>query len=126
LNLEAQSNINIAKRAEELGFDSVWVSDHVVMPEKHTGMFSEVFYDPLMLLSCIAAETSKIKIGTSVIILPYRNPVVVAKMIATLDVFSEGRVIFGVGPGWMREEYDALSVPYERRGARTNEYIRAI
>jgi len=126
LNIEAQSNINIAKRAEELGFDSVWVSDHVVMPEKHTGMFSEVFYDPLMLLSYIAAETSKIKIGTSVIILPYRNPVVVAKMMATLDVLSEGRVIFGVGPGWMTEEYDALSVPYEKRGARTNEYIRAI
>jgi probable F420-dependent oxidoreductase len=126
LSLEAQSNINIAKRAEELGFDSIWVSDHVVMPEKHIGMFSEVFYDPLMLLSYIAAETSEIKIGTSVIILPYRNPVVVAKMIATLDVLSQGRVIFGVGPGWMREEYDALSVPYEKRGARTNEYIRAI
>ncbi len=126
LSLEAQSNINIAKRAEELGFDSVWASDHVVMPEKHTGMFSEVFYDPLILLSYIAAETLTIKIGTSVIILPYRNPVVVAKMIATLDVLSQGRVIFGVGPGWMREEYEALSVPYEKRGARTNEYIRAI
>jgi len=126
LSLEAKDNVEIAKAAEDLGFDSVWVSDHVVMPKKHAGMFSEVFYDPLILLSYIAAETFKIKIGTSVIILPYRNPVVVAKMIATLDVLSEGRVIFGVGPGWMREEYDALSVLYEKRGARTSEYIRAI
>ena len=126
LSLEAKDNVDIAKSAEILGFESIWVSDHVVMPEKHLGSFSEVFYDPFMLLSYIAAETSTIMLGTSVIILPYRNPVVVAKMIATLDVLSEGRVIFGVGPGWMREEYDALSVPYEKRGARTNEYIEAI
>jgi probable F420-dependent oxidoreductase len=126
LSLEAKDNIEIAKAAENYGIDSIWVSDHVVMPEKHLGSFSEVFYDPFMLLSYIAAETSTIELGTSVIILPYRNPVVVAKMIATLDVLSEGRVIFGVGPGWMREEYDALSIPYEKRGARTNEYIRAI
>lgn len=126
LSLTAQDNVDIAKSAELLGFDSIWASDHVVMPERHLGSFSEVFYDPFMLLSYIAAETSTIKLGTSVIILPYRNPVVVAKMAATLDVLSEGRVIFGVGPGWMREEYDALSVSYEKRGKRTNEYIQAI
>ena len=126
LSLEAKDNVEIAKAAENLGIDSIWVSDHVVMPEKHLGSFSEVFYDPLMLLSYIASETSTIELGTSVIILPYRNPVVVAKMIATLDVLSEGRVIFGVGPGWMKEEYAALSVPYDKRGARTNEYIGAI
>lgn len=126
LSLEAKDNVEIAKSAEMLGFDSIWASDHVVMPEKHLGSFSEVFYDPFMLLSYIAGETSTIKLGTSVIILPYRNPVVVAKMIATLDQLSEGRVMFGVGPGWMREEYDALSVPYEKRGARTNGYIEAI
>lgn len=126
LSLEAKDNVEIAKSAEILGFDSIWASDHVVMPEKHLGSFSEVFYDPFMLLSYIAAETSSIKLGTSVIILPYRNPVVVAKMIATLDQLSEGRVVFGVGPGWMREEYDALSVPFSKRGARTNEYIEAI
>ena len=126
ISLDASDNIEIAKSAEILGFDSIWASDHVVMPEKHLGSFSEVFYDPFMLLSYIAAETSTIKLGTSVIILPYRNPVVVAKMIATLDQLSEGRVMFGVGPGWMREEYSALSVPFEKRGARTNEYIEAI
>lgn len=126
LSLTAQDNVDIAKSAELLGFDSIWASDHVVMPQRHLGSFSEVFYDPFMLLSFIAAETSTIKLGTSVIILPYRNPVVVAKMVATLDVLSEGRVIFGVGPGWMKEEYDSLSVPYEKRGRRTNEYIQAL
>jgi len=126
LSLTAQDNVDIAKSAELLGFDSIWASDHVVMPQRHLGSFSEVFYDPFMLLSFIAAETSTIKLGTSVIILPYRNPVVVAKMVATLDGLSEGRVIFGVGPGWMKEEYDSLSVPYEKRGRRTNEYIQAL
>ncbi len=126
LSISAKDNVDIAKAAEDHGIDSVWVSDHVVMPNKHIGSFSEVFYDPFMLLSNIAAETSTITLGTSVIILPYRNPVVVAKMISTLDVLSGGRVIFGVGPGWMREEYEALSVPFEKRGSRTNEYISAI
>ena len=126
LSLEASDNVEIAKHADNHGLDSIWVSDHVVMPEKHLGSFSEVFYDPFMLLANIAAETSRIKLGTSVIILPYRNPVVVAKMVATLDQLSDGRVIFGVGPGWMKEEYAALSVPYEKRGSRTNEYIAAI
>lgn len=126
LSVEAKDNVEIAKIAEKSGFDSIWVSDHVVMPKNHMGSFSEVFYDPFMLLANIAAVTSTITLGTSVIILPYRNPVVVAKMIATLDQLSGGRVIFGVGPGWMREEYGALSVPFEKRGSRTNEYISAI
>ncbi|HEX3034676.1 MAG TPA: LLM class F420-dependent oxidoreductase [Thermodesulfobacteriota bacterium] len=123
-NVKPHVNIEIAKKAEELGFDSIWASDHVVVPDKYIGRFSEVFYDPFVILASIAAQTSKIKIGTSVIILPYRNPVVVAKMVATLDVLSEGRFIFGVASGWMREEYDVLSIPYHERGKRTDEYIR--
>jgi probable F420-dependent oxidoreductase len=126
LTAEASQNIDIAVNAEELGFDSVWVSDHVVMPLKHRGAFSDVFYDPFTLLAYIAAETSDITLGTSVIILPYRNPVVVAKTIATLDVLSGGRVIFGVGPGWMREEFETLGVPIKSRGRMTDEYIHAI
>ncbi len=126
LDAEAQTNIEIAKTAEGLGFHSVWASDHVIMPENRLEMFSERFYDPFMLLGYIAAVTSKIKIGTSVIILPYRNPLVVAKMVATLDVLSRGRAIFGVGPGWMREEFEALGVPFESRGRMTDEYINAI
>jgi len=123
-DFELDVHIEMAKKAEELGFDSVWVSDHVVVPDRYVGRFSKVFYDPFILLSAIAAQTKKIKLGTSVIILPYRNPIIVAKMIATLDMLSEGRVIFGVGAGWMREEFETLGVPYSERGRRTDEYIR--
>jgi len=126
IDADAGTNVSIAKTAEEIGFDSVWASDHVIMPENRVGMFSENFYDPFILLSYIAAETSRIKIGTSVIILPYRNAVVVAKMIATLDALSGGRVIFGVGPGWMKEEFETLGVPHDTRGRMTNEYLTAI
>lgn len=126
LDASAQVNVEIAQKAEELGFDSIWVSDHIVMPERHRGMFSEVFYEPFTLLTYIAAATSKISVGTSVIILPYRNPVVVAKQITTLDILSGGRVMFGIGPGWMREEFNALSVPFNVRGKMTDEYIDAI
>ena len=126
LDATAADNVEIAKKAEERGFDSVWVSDHIIMPERHRGMFSEVFYEPFTLLTYISAETSTISVGTSVIILPYRNPVVVAKQIATLDILSGGRVMFGIGPGWMREEFSALSVPFNLRGKMTDEYIKAL
>jgi len=126
LTASASENIDIAVKAQGLGFDSVWVSDHIVMPEKHRGMFSEVFYEPFTLLSYISAVTTTISLGTSVIILPYRNPVVIAKQIATLDVLSGGRVIFGVGPGWMKEEFETLGVPLKSRGRMTDEYIKAI
>ena len=126
LDADAGANVRIAQRAEELGYDSVWASDHVVIPEKRAGMFTDEFHDPFMLLSSIAAGTSRIIVGTSVIILPYRNPLVTAKMAATLDVLSGGRLIFGVGPGWMREEFEALGVPFESRGRMTDEYIKVI
>jgi len=126
LDADAGTNVAIAKRAEALGFDSVWASDHVLIPEKRAGMFSDEFHDPFMLLSSIAAETERIIVGTSVIILPYRNPLVTAKMAATLDALSGGRLVFGVGPGWMKEEFEALGVPFNSRGRMTDEYITAI
>ena len=126
LDADAGANVRIAKRAEELGYDSVWASDHVVIPEKRAGIFSDQFHDPFMLLSSIAGETERITISTRVIILPYRNPLVTAKMTATLDVLSGGRLVFGVGPGWMREEFEALGVPFESRGSMTDEYIAVI
>jgi alkanesulfonate monooxygenase SsuD/methylene tetrahydromethanopterin reductase-like flavin-dependent oxidoreductase (luciferase family) len=82
--------LKIAASVEELGFDSLWVSDHVVIPDSHQG-FGDVFYDPFITLTYVAANTQNISLGTSVIILPYRNPVVLAKMVSTLDVLSEGR-----------------------------------
>lgn len=114
--------LDIAKSAEDLGFDSLWASDHIVIPEAHKG-FGDLFYDPLTTLSFVAAETRSIQLGTSVIILPYRNPIVLAKMISTLDVLSGGRLILGVGVGWLEGEFDALGVSYVDRGPITDECI---
>ncbi len=117
--------LEIAKTAEELGFDSIWVSDHIVIPKSHRG-FGDVFYEPLTTLAYIAACTTRIHLGTSIIILPYRNPVVLAKIISTLDALSGGRVITGVGVGWIKDEFDALGVPYTERGPLTDECIEVL
>ncbi len=119
------SILKIAKTAEELGFDSIWVSDHIVIPESHQG-FGNLFYEPLITLSYIAALTKRIYLGTSVIILPYKNPIVLAKMLSTLDVISDGRLILGVGAGWLKEEFQALGASYEKRGSITDEYIKVL
>jgi probable F420-dependent oxidoreductase len=119
-------NIELAKKAEKLGFDSVWASDHIVIPKKIKGTFSSVFYDPFVLLSAISSVTETIIIGTSVIVVPYRNPVVVAKMLSTLDNLSKGRVVFGVASGWLQEEFDVLDADFKNRGKVTDEYLGAI
>lgn len=120
---DALVNLELARKAEMLGFDSVWISDHVVLPTKYQGRFSKVLYDPFVILASIAAKTKRVSLGTSVIIVPYRNPIDVAKMVSTIDVLSDGRVVFGVGPGWMEEEFDVLGIPFNERGLRTDEYI---
>jgi probable F420-dependent oxidoreductase len=122
---EREYIIEIARTAEDLGFDSLWFSDHIIIPHLHQG-FGEVFYEPLVTLAYIASQTNKILLGTSVIILPYRNPIVLAKMISTLDVLSGGRVIFGVGAGWLKEEFLALGASYEERGSITDEGIEVL
>lgn len=117
--------VDIAKSAEDLGFDSLWVSDHIIIPESHKG-FGDVFYDPLAVLSFVAAQTRSIQLGTSVIILPYRNPVVLAKMVSTLDVLCGGRLTLGVGVGWLKDEFEALGVSYMDRNALTDECIAVL
>ena len=112
------------QRAEALGYDSVWVSDHVVTPEHLLSSVGPTFYDAFVVLSYAAAFTRRVKLGSSVIVVPYRNPLVVAKMLATLDVLSQGRVIFGVGAGGAPDEFKALGVPSSQRGRRTDEYLR--
>lgn len=119
-------NIDLAIRAEELGFDSVWVSDHIIIPSNTKNVFSSIFYDPFILLTTIGAKTRSIRIGTSAVVLPYRNPVIVAKMLTTLDTVSEGRLIFGVVPGWLKEEFDALNANFNERGKITDEYLQVI
>ncbi|MBI4240350.1 MAG: TIGR03619 family F420-dependent LLM class oxidoreductase [Candidatus Rokubacteria bacterium] len=116
--------LRVARRAEELGYDSIWVTDHIGVPEPYVPRFGAVFYEPLSILAYVAAHTSRIRLGTSVLILPYRNPLFVAKAIATIDQLSDGRVIFGVGTGWCQEEFEALSVPFRERGARATESLR--
>ncbi|MEQ9618092.1 MAG: LLM class F420-dependent oxidoreductase [Deltaproteobacteria bacterium] len=117
--------LKTAVLAEDLGYDSLWVSDHIVIPDSHEG-FGHVFLDPITTLGFVAAKTKNISLGTSVLILPYRNPVVLAKMISTLDTLSGGRIIVGAGTGWMRDEFDALGIPFEKRGATTDEYIEVL
>ena len=114
----------LATRAEELGFDHIWVSDHIVIPEQVVSSYpyaptgvapfvsdpKQPYCEPLASLCYLAGSTRRIKLGTHVLILPYREPVLAAKMVATLDYMSGGRVILGVGVGWMKEEFEALGL----------------
>jgi probable F420-dependent oxidoreductase len=115
-----------AVRAEELGYDSVWVSDHVVVPHANVANFGRTIFDPLITLGVIAGATSRVRLGTTVLIVPYRNAVVTAKMVASLDALSDGRVVLGVGAGWVAAESAMLGVPFAERGAMTDEYLQAM
>jgi probable F420-dependent oxidoreductase len=116
--------IATACKAEALGFDAVLVNDHIIVDGSPRSAVWTNTYDPLIALAFIAAHTTRIRLGTSVLIMPYRNPVATAKMMATLDRMSGGRVIAGVGVGWNEAEFKALGVPFHERGARTTEYLR--
>ena len=125
----------LGRTAEKVGFDSVWTVEHVVYPEgyestypyaksgKMPGDSSAPVPDPLVWLSFVAAATDTLLLGTGILILPQRNPLVLAKEAATLDWLSGGRLQLGIGVGWLEEEFDALGVPFAERGARTDEYI---
>jgi probable F420-dependent oxidoreductase len=128
----------IARHGEELGYHFVLFGDHIVVPRQiaspypytETGEFpgsaSGVAMEQLTVLAFLAGQTQTIRLVTSVIIVPHRNPLVAAKALATLDVLSKGRLVVGVGVGWMREEFEALGLPpFDARGAVTDEYIRA-
>ena len=128
----------IARTGEELGYDALFTGDHILVPRniaspypyteggEFPGSPSGESMEQLTLLAFLAGQTSRIRLVTSVIIVPHRNPLVAAKALATLDVLSGGRLVVGVGVGWMREEFEALDLPpFEERGAVTDEYIRA-
>jgi probable F420-dependent oxidoreductase len=127
-----------ATRMEELGFAHYWAPDHVVFfdrylssyPHSDDGTFGfkqdQGLLEPMMVLQAAAAVTTRMELGTSVEIITERNPVVRAKHVATLDHFSDGRFLYGVGIGWSKEEYAAVGVPWENRGARADEYIQAM
>ena len=130
--------IDFARFAEERAFDSLWVSDHVVVPRTIAARYPYSpdgnfpippdlpLLEPLATLLFAAAVTKSAKLGTTVLVVPMRNPVITAKMFATLDVLSNGRAILGAGAGWMKEEFEMLDVPFEKRGARLDDYLRLI
>jgi probable F420-dependent oxidoreductase len=113
-----------AKKAEEVGFDAVFVNDHIIVDDSPRSAPWTNVYDPLVAMSFIAAHTTRIGVGVSVLIVPYRNPIATAKALATIDGMSGGRLIAGVGVGWNEAEFAALGVPFHERGARTTEYLR--
>jgi probable F420-dependent oxidoreductase len=130
--------IGLAQLAESVGFESVWTFEHVVVPENYASKYpynadgkmaatpDTNFVDPLIALTAVAANTSTLKLGTGVNIVSQSNPLLLAKQAASLDFVSGGRFMLGAGIGWLREEFDAMGVPFERRGARFDDYMVAI
>ena len=128
---------SLAQRAEALAYDSIWVSDHIVLPRQVASFYpyaengvatftpDQPYYEPIATLNFLAGCTQRVRLGTHVLIIPYRNPVTTAKQLSTLDVLSGGRVILGAGVGWMEEEFQALGLDtYAKRGAVTDEYLQ--
>jgi probable F420-dependent oxidoreductase len=119
--------VDLAVRADALGFDSVWVHDHVFnVGHVLDRIGRRPYYEPLTLLSYVAARTERVRLGTSVLVLPYHNPIRLAKAAATLDVLSRGRLILGVGVGAIEQEMQALGVPFKQRGAFSDEAIQVM
>ncbi|HVH75573.1 MAG TPA: TIGR03619 family F420-dependent LLM class oxidoreductase [Stellaceae bacterium] len=112
-----------AVQAEELGFADVWTSEHIIVPQCAPYPPSPAFYDPVLTLCWAAAFTRRVRLGTSVLVLPMRHPLPLAKELATLQCLSEGRLILGAGVGWMEAEFAALGAPFRERGRRMDEGI---
>lgn len=134
----ADGILQVAGAAEQHGFDAVWMFDHLFSPVDIESKYpysregdypmsaTDPFFDPIGLFGVLAAEFERLKLGTSVLIPAYRNPVVLGKILATIENFAPGRIVLGVGAGWMKEEFDATDVDYDKRGARLVEYIKAL
>jgi probable F420-dependent oxidoreductase len=134
----AQQMIGMAQLAESVGFESVWTFEHVIVPVDYRSKYpyspngkmgatpETNFFDPLIALTAIAASTKQIRLGTGVNILSQTNPLLLAKQTASLDRISGGRFMLGVGIGWLQEEFVAMGTPFERRGARFDDYVTAM
>ena len=120
----------VARAAEEAGFESVWTGEHVILPDPQAPPSpvpaNYPMLDPAIALAFVAAHTTKIRLGTGIIILPQRNPVVLAKELASTDVLSNGRLIFGIGVGYLKPEFDAIGAPFDHKGARSEEWLAAM
>lgn len=138
IGVDGNTALDICRRAETAGFESLWGGEHVIMPDSIVSKYPYTpdgkipaepdtpVPDPLIWLAFAAAAAPTMKLGTCILIVPQRNPLILAKELATLDQLSGGRVELGLGVGWMKEEFDALGVPWARRGARNDEYIAAM
>jgi probable F420-dependent oxidoreductase len=138
VGIDGGTAMEVCRRAEDAGFESVWGGEHVILPSSIESRYPYTvdgkipatpdtpIPDPLIWLAFAAAAAPTLRLGTCILIVPQRNPLVLAKELATLDQLSNGRVELGLGVGWLREEFDALGVPWERRGARNDEYIEAM
>ena len=128
----------VAEGAQARGVGTIWVGEHVVLFEQYESQYPYAadgripappgsgLLEPIVTLTYLAARTSTVRLGTAMLLLPQRNPVYVAKDVSTLDWLSDGRVDLGVGVGWLKEEFDALNVPWEHRGRRTDEYLQVL
>ncbi|MEW6269559.1 MAG: LLM class F420-dependent oxidoreductase [Thermodesulfobacteriota bacterium] len=120
----------VARAAEDAGFESLWTAEHVVLPDPQAPPSPSPpetpILDPAVALAFLAAHTTRIRLGTGIIILPQRNPLVLAKELASVDVVSSGRLIFGLGVGYLKPEFDALGVPFTHKGARALDYLQAM
>jgi probable F420-dependent oxidoreductase len=138
IGIDGSTALDICRRAEAAGFESLWGGEHVILPSTIESKYPYTadgkipaepdtpIPDPLIWLAFAAAAAPTLRLGTCILIVPQRNPVILAKELATLDQLSGGRVELGLGVGWLKEEFDALGVPWERRGARNDEYIAAM
>ena len=141
INIRMQSLeqlVGLSQFIESQGFESVWTFEHVMVPVEYESKYpyskdgkmgggsDNPFLDPLIALTAVAAHTKTLRLGTGVNILSQANPLLLAKQAASLDVLSGGRFMLGAGIGWLREEFDAMGVPFERRGARYDDYVVAM
>jgi probable F420-dependent oxidoreductase len=134
----ADAIYRIAESAEDLGFDTLWTADHLVLPVESSTFYPympgmqirpdarHAFIDPMIALAGVAARTNRIRLGVSVYLAALRHPIVAAKLVASLDQLSGGRVVLGVGSGWIPEEYETLGIPFSERGKVLDEHIEAM
>jgi probable F420-dependent oxidoreductase len=133
-----QDMVGLAQYIESIGFESAWTFEHVMVPVEYDSKYpysesgkmggesTNNFIDPLIALTAVAANTSTLRLGTGVNIVAQANPMLLAKQAASLDLVSDGRFMLGAGIGWLREEFTAMGVPFERRGARFDDYLQAL